>query len=288
MDYEMLVMGVKWTTNRWARSRERRKLPLHSSYEVLRARGVDYWLHLEKMDEAQLGKEIISGFLNTAEWNCHLDKPDSVKGKEMVRRLKSAVDQLPAYYVALDGHRIEDVDFHGQTIVEGKKMSILYVTAFIYAKFRKIKFGKAKSRFGPVPTSKLMHMALPDLFLMWDKAIFRNYRVPSDLFGEHSYIAFLLLMQESIFHIKETHPMGSRTGYQGLFEEINERCGYRGLPMTRLLDIANYAVGNPAKGAPNIECRRCKERTNHRLDELECDPQLAELLKDLQLGRYKL
>jgi len=290
MDYEDFLRGIMWTKKQWAHDQQKRKIPTKFHYEALRGRGEDYWLHIERMDETKVGEEIITGFLNTAEWSCHLDKPSSDKGKEMVHQLKAAVDQLPSCYNALKGYKIEDVDFQGKTVVERKEVSILSVIATIYAKFREIKFVKFRDttlRFGPVPTSKLMHMALPNLFVMWDNAIFKKYRVPSDIFGEHSYIAFLLLMQENIRHIKETHPVYSDQRNCDIVKRMNIRCGYENLPMTRLIDIANYAVGHLEEGAPDIKCHKCKKKTNQRLNKLEHVPYLAELMKTLRIIQYR-
>jgi hypothetical protein len=274
MEYEAFLRGIAWTQDVWTRDEKRRKLPQDDSYEALRRRVYDYWIHLRLMTEAQLGKEVISEFLNTRRWNCHLDSPERTNGKMIVCNLKEALEHLPECYIALRSFELANIDFHNQ--------NVLSLIAWIYSKFRQI-----KPRFGPVPASKLMHMALPNLFMMWDNAIFKSYRVPRDLFGERSYVAFLLLMQENIRHIKETHPVGSCMTSEELSRQIIMQCGYDDLPITRLLDMANYAVGHPEMAAPAIKCQRCIEMTNRRLDDLQQDLHLAELTKTLQIGRYR-
>jgi hypothetical protein len=77
-----------------------------------------------------------------------------------------------------------------------------------------------------------------------------------------------MLMQENILHIKATYPGGFGLTNQEFTGQINMQCGYKDLSTTRLLDIANYAVAYPDKGAPDIKCQKCIQVTNRRLDEL--------------------
>jgi hypothetical protein len=281
MDYEDFLSGIMWTQRQWVHNQQQRKLTKKFPYEALTGRGEDYWLHLEKMDETKLGKEIITNFLNTAEWSCHLDRPGSAKGKEMVQSLKKAVDRLPEYYAALKGLNIGELDFMSTTVLAGKSVPISPIIAEIYATYCAI-----KPRFGPVPTSKLMHMALPELFIMWDNAIIKEYHVPSYPSDKPQYLSFLVLMQENARHIKETGPAGSNVSWEGFLSHINAQCGYKALTMTRLLDIANYAVGHPEKQAPNIRCKRCCEGANARIPGLEAFIKQY-LGSDINLGRFR-
>jgi len=282
MNYSAFLSGIMWTKTQWTLDQQNRRLPMKFSYMALRAIGRDYWLHLERMNQTQLGTDIINGFLNTREWNCHLDRPSSPKGATMVNNLQSAVHKLARYYAALGLFNICDVDFFGTTLLGQMISPISLVIAEIYATFCDI-----KPRFGPVPTSKLMHMALPSLFVMWDDAIIKEYHVPSYPSDKPQYLSFLVLMQENARHIRATDPTGLNLNWGNLVAQINAQCGYNGLSMARLLDIANHAVGYPARGAPNIRCVECCERANITLSNLESHIKQVTGFQDVPLGRFK-
>jgi len=257
MEYDKFLAAILWTKAEWGKRKPKRESGCQKyqdfSYVALRARGNNYWLHLEKMNKAKLEKEIIDCFLNTRRWFCYLDPPGTPRRQRMVCNLKKAVDKLPDFYAALKGFGLEDMHF-------GK--CNLWLIDQVYSIFRQI-----EPKFGAVPASKLMHMALPNLFMMWDGAIIKEYGVKKQGlpgFGRRvwSYTAFLMLMQENIRHIKETNPRGSSVTNQELFQQINGRCGYDNLPITRLLDIANYAVSRKGSG---IKCSKCIKATNSKL-----------------------
>lgn len=279
MEYQEFLDAIAWTKDKWKRRKPTREPRCQKyacfNYSALRERGDDYWLHLEKMDEAKLGKEIIDCFLNTKKWACRLPSPDTDKGIDMVKNLRKAVDQIEEreYYAVLKGFRIEDINLQGCCVHQGVEKPILYIIDSIYSIFRQV-----KPKFGAVATSKLMHMALPNLFIMWDDMIIKEYGVRKQVLpyferAVWSYTAFLILMQENIHHIKETNPGGSSLTNQVLFQQINQQCGEKGLSITRLLDIANYAVSREKNTYQ--KCHRCIEVTKHRLEALAWYVELA-------------
>ncbi|MBI2852249.1 MAG: hypothetical protein HYX84_03995 [Chloroflexi bacterium] len=268
MNYEEFIEGINWTKQEWARMDRNRNLSEEFHYENLRKRGDEYWLHLERMTEDELAKETIDRFLNTPEWSCHLDKPSSPNGNEIVRNLKRAIDQLRQLYATLDGLNIVDIDILSNFVVIGG----IYTT-----------FCDIKPRFGPVPTSKLMHMALPNLFVMWDNAIISGYRVPAYPSDKPQYLPFLVLMQENARHIWNTRQAHSHEDLRDFVTRINKECGYEGLSLPRLLDIANYAVGHQDRKAP---CEICCKKTNTRLQEIETTVS-QHLGPDFKLGRFR-
>lgn len=287
MDYEKFLQGIAWTKSVWKQRKHADEPECHNytcfSYSALRKRGDDYWFHLERMDRTDLEEEVVDCFLNTKRWYCHLDPPGTPERERMLCNLKKAVDKLPAYYASVHSLRIEDVDFEGSVVLKGEGKPVTFAIDSIYSIFRQV-----KHRFAAVAASKLMHMAFPNLFILWDDSIINRdygYHVPKQKlegFGKRawSYIAFLILMQENIHHIKEISPWGSSVTNQELFRRINGQVGEKDLPITRLLDMANYAVAHPEKGAPTIKCHRCMQITNRKLDELEWS-------RENKVGRYK-
>lgn len=264
MDCKDFLQGIMWTKQQWTLAQSRRKLPYTSSYEYLTQKSGINWLHLETMGANALSNQIVTGFLNTAEWNCHLPGPNKPEHVQMVANLKGAVDKLPPYYAALKNFKIYDLNFFGIASLGKSPVPISLVIAEVYATFCAI-----APRFGPVPASKLMHMALRELFVMWDNAIIKGYHVPSYPSDKPQYLPFLVLMQENARHIKQTDPAESNVTWADFLGRINQQCGYKGLSMARLLDIANYAVGHPKRGAPKIKCDTCCESANRILDQLE-------------------
>jgi len=258
MEYEKFIQCIKRTKGIYAKGTFRQE----AIYEKLRERGDDYWLHLERKSEDELGKEVITGFLN--KWECRLDKPETERGKQLKCNLKKAVDQLPEYYAGLKGFRLENMQF-------GKDN--LFLIDCIYSIFRQI-----KPKFGAVPASKLMHMALPSLFMMWDDGIIKEYGVKKQVLPYFerrvwSYTAFLVLMEENIHHIRKTNPSGPSVTYDELFGQINTQCEERDLPITRLLDMANYAISRERNTFQ--KCRKCVEVASQRLDTMEWYDKLA-------------
>lgn len=284
MEYEAFMAAVQWTHNQWSQRGNARRGP---TYAQLMARGNGYWLHLENLDEHRLGTEVIQGFLNTPRWSCRLDAPSTPRGTKIVCNLHTALQQLPALYARLQGTRIENL-----ISSPGLETTLADVTQ-IYTHFRGV-----KPRFGPVPASKLMHVALPSLFMMWDDSIINGYGVPKEdlpsIGRKWSYAAFLLLMSENISHIRETYPNGLHLDYQQLIEGMNNDCGYFDHPITRLLDIANFAVGepireredlrkgraHPSQGAPHTKCKRCLERADSMMSKL------VRYTREFKPGRY--
>lgn len=287
MTYEEFLQGIKWTENHWLRlSAGKTPQPQHS-YESLRARGSNHWLHLETLSAAGLGQEIIDGFLNTATWNCHVWKPRSAEGAQVIQELQRAIHNASTYYGALRGNQLGNLNVLTMITIAGNPIPVSQVIIGVYEGFSQV-----RPRFGPVPSSKLMHMALPDLFMMWDNAIIRGYHVPqyrSILSGRPklSYLPFLLLMDENARHIRSTSGTGLSMHWPAFLAYVRAQCGYSNLvTMTRLLDIANYAVGHPQPGAPAIRCRVCCERTNSILSQVE-SALTQSTGASVRLGRFK-
>jgi hypothetical protein len=195
---------------------------------------------------------------------------------QVVHNLQNALTKLSPYYQAVAALDLENADLQAFASSSGVGSPVILIILEIYATLSHI-----QPRFGPVPASKLMHMAIPDLFIMWNDAIIKEYHVPSYPSDRPQYLAFLVLMQENIRHIRATYP-GSTSQF---VNNLNTECGYTGLPMTRLLDIANYAVGHPEKGAPHIKCEQCCEKANQRLRQLE--DFIKQQFTPAKLGRFR-
>lgn len=180
MRFKQLLEGLQYYNDQYSHWVE--------SYQRLRERGDEYWAHLEMLNESKMREQIIRSFLN--EWLCRVSYKSAAS-------LKRAVDTLPLYYSVLKDETLEDVRFDAQKNVDGQILCNSSIIKNIMQCFLKV-----KPKFGPVPASKLMHMALPDLFVMWDTQIKRKYGVPTYYYSDHAkwYVRFLKLMKLQINH----------------------------------------------------------------------------------------
>ncbi len=274
MDYSSFIKAVALARNAHSVRRKPLRKPkcqryTDFSYSALRQRGAAYWLHLDRMDEVTLGQEIVDCFLNTSKWSCHLPRPDTPKGRKMLCNLQWALSRLPPYYHAVAHMRVTNIGFGGLASLQNVMTPTTDIIDSIYSMFRQV-----GQQFSRVASSKLMHMALPELFMMWDKDIIHAYDVPRQDLDPltrrvRSYTAFMVLMQENTRHLKETHPSGSGIADVQLAHGINVQCGCTGLPMTRLLDLANFAVARLGVS----RCSACVQAANVKLDSLEWSQQ---------------
>jgi hypothetical protein len=276
MTYDEFIAGITWTKTSWGKHHH----PLSSSYDTLLNRGNNYWLNLQNLSQKQLAAQIITGFLNTREWNCHLDSPNTTKGAQIISSLASSLQVLPPYYRALNGLGLEQLDYEQQIGNGNAQLSVLDIVFTIYSSYLLI-----KPRFGPVPTSKLMHMALPNLFLMWDNSIFDAYEIRRDLTNRRSYFYFMILMQENLSHILATKGilLQNQTALNRELNNINKEFNYTDYSFPRLLDMANYAVGHLDSGAPQIKCSECIARTNAKLQSLKQSIVIGQFINKLEI-----
>ena len=219
MNYEQLFSGMDYyNRNYW-----------HwvSSYRRLRRRGDEYWLHLERLSQNEVRREII-GFLN--DWKCRVDYRSTAS-------LKQALESLPPYYAALKDESIQNIDFAESKLVENQQLSISEIVRKIMRRFLEV-----KPKFGPVAASKLMHMAIPNLFMMWDTGIKSKYRIPTYYVANHAkhYLRFLELMQLQTRHAVESYAKSHGVDSQTAALKIEGKD--EGSTLPRILDKYNFAI----------------------------------------------
>jgi len=219
LDYKQLLTGIEYYNEHyqhWVRS-----------YKTLRERGDEYWCHLERLDGNQIKGEII-GFLN--DWKCRVDRQSAIS-------LKRILNSLPPSYEALKGEVIESINFDESKIVEKQRLSNSDVTKTIMKCFLKV-----RPKFGPVAASKLMHMTIPCLFVMWDTGIRSKYRIPTYYATNHArnYLRFLKLMQLQIRHATESYAKAYGVNTQTAIHRIRKKDDYSTLP--RIVDKHNFAI----------------------------------------------
>ena len=144
---------------------------------------------------------------------------------------------MPPFYLALKNETIENINFDAQKNVEGQTLSNAEIIEVIMQYFLKI-----RPKFGSVPASKLMHMAIPGLFMMWDKGIKEKYKVPAYYYSNHAkwYIKFLKLMKVQINHTINDFIEVSGLDRQSAVQQI--RLKDRDLTLPRIVDKYNFAI----------------------------------------------
>jgi len=219
LDYKQLFKGVEYYNENYAH--------WASSYQRLRKRGDEYWLHLEKLHQEQIEDDII-GFLNR--WKCRVSYQSAAS-------LKQILENLPLYYAKMENEAIEVIDFDQSKILEKQHLLNSEMIRDIMKNFLTV-----RPKFGPVATSKLMHMAIPHLFMTWDTEIRSKYHIPNYYGTNHAqhYLRFLKLMQFQIKHAidsyAKTHNIDARTAIR----EIRKKDDISTLP--RIIDKYNFAI----------------------------------------------
>jgi len=253
MDYQQLKKGVAYHKSKYPPNND------SWSYKNLRAKGDDYWLHLERLHKSTIKTDVIDGFLQ--KWKTQIRHPDIV-----AESIAKAVSLLPDYYAGLKGIRLEDVNFQSRVTLKRKDgISEEQITTIIGSIHS---FFVQQPEIGSTITSKLIHMALPDLFVMLDRGIIDKYCVPRSYLPvikkkRKSYVAFLILMQENINHAINCYASPSPLTKEKAISAIQKNHG--NLPLTRLIDMANFAVRD-CEQAVCMECmRKAKQRWHTEL-----------------------
>lgn len=202
------------------------------SYQLLRERGYKYWTHLEMLDEGQIRGQVIGSFLN--EWLCSVSY-------ESAASLKQAVGKLSPFYLALKNETIENIRFDAEKNVKEKTLSNAEIIKEIMRCFLRV-----RPKFGSVPASKLMHMAIPTLFVMWDTGIKKKHRIPTYYYSDQAewYVRFLKLTKVQINHAINDFMKVNAVDRQRAIQQIRARDG--NLTLARIVDKYNFAVRDNA------------------------------------------
>jgi GMP synthase (glutamine-hydrolysing) len=96
---------------------------------------------------------------------------------------------------------------------------------------RLIKKSGRPGRVGPTASSKILHLTCPDLFVMWDSAIRKNYGKLED--DGEEYFQFLLTAQTQVLELEET------------IGQLSEKYGKKS---TRIVDQFNLNMARESSG----------------------------------------
>ena len=207
LDYRTLLEGVGLF--------KRLQVKFDHAYEKYVLDRREVWENLSQIDEDQI-KDTIIGFLKA--WN--IRNVNRIAPNSLGRALK----ELNKYFDVLRGKSLLSLNFDEKVNVDGKEMRVSDLIKGIYKRLSEVK------GIGSTSASKIMHGAIPELFMMWDENIRSGYGYASNEVG---YIRFMREMQLILRGVIET--------YGGSQEELcHEAYPDAKKTLTKLLDEFNY------------------------------------------------
>lgn len=139
----------------------------------------EIWDNLENVNSDQV-KDIVVSFLN--KWQCRLPY-------ECVPGLTVALQKAEPWLQPLRGSNIEDVDLLKPIKIKGEEIRILTLIENVFNTIQKVRAGRRTVAF--TATAKILHMAVPELFVMCDGSIRKAYGCEGNAAG---YANFMLKM----------------------------------------------------------------------------------------------
>lgn len=170
------------------------------------------WENLDKISREDVNK-IVLNFLN--KWKCRIPY-------KCAPRLQMALQKTHTLFSILKDEKLEALDFCRVTVTGDR---IKDVIKQIFVVLSKVKVNR--KTIGFTATTKIMHMVLPDLFVMCDENIRRAYGCEGNSEG---YFNFLRRMQKSAQGLIKEKPKAE------ICKELHK--GDRSL--NKILDEYNY------------------------------------------------
>lgn len=184
----------------------------------------DVWDRLQSLTESQVRETVVS-FPN--KWKTRI--PYGCV-PELTTVLRTLADRLSA----LRGERLLNVDF-SETRVGPMKISEVIVQCF-----ETISKVQAESRrFGFTGTTKVMHMIIPELFIMCDRSIAEGYGYAQNAVG---YGKFIVEMKHFARSLVDNYKLEFEVDDPEAIVQIQRLCNDEGKAFTKTLDEFNYAT----------------------------------------------
>ena len=177
----------------------------------------EIWDNLKNVNSDQV-KDIVVSFLN--KWRCRLPY-------ECVPGLTVALQEAEPWLQPLRGSNIEDVDLLKPIKIKGEEIRILTLIENVFNTIQKVRAGRRTVAF--TATSKILHMTIPNLFVMCDEKIRKAYGCEGNSAGYANFMLRMNLFARDL--ISQAH--GSK-------QRILSCSKWKGRTLTRLLDNYNY------------------------------------------------
>jgi hypothetical protein len=184
------------------------------------------WENLHNLSVKEIKDEVI-WFLN--KWGCRIGPQRAydivakgIKGRSIAAR---------PFLEVLNEETLEDINFDKMKEVGRRQLSNFRIIHHIFSMFCDIRY-----RFRWVATSKVLHMIIPKLFVMWDNDICAGYLL-SPSASSYAY-KFMPLMKQEANEAIVTYMNDNRCDRKTAIEEITSACD--GKSIAKLVDEYNW------------------------------------------------
>lgn len=195
---------------------------LNAQYEEAVKRR-DIWDRLDEIRDLQT-EEVVLKFLN--QWKCRISYSCAPALTEALRESAELLHQF-------DKCRLEETDLDSANVevMEGV--------------FRTITAVKAKRRtVGATATSKILHLANPNFFVMFDKEIRLGYGYSGN---DHGYSNFIKQMKQLANDVLHEYSSKRNFPIDNTFQSLAQECRSHSRTIPKLLDEYNWVKFNPPK-----------------------------------------
>lgn len=182
---------------------------------------------LKKLDDVKHVRRVIKLFL--IHWGS-MARVVSRKGLKWIE-LAETLRNLEKEFGELRKRKMLTVDFNDNTVASSIKT--------IYKKIRSYKYLGS-----PTTTSKILHLLNPEIFVMWDKAIFVSYHRRNNHidYSPEGYLEFLKEMQKEITEAVYGYKTETGKELNEIERELRER--YSNKTLAKIIDESNWIRKN--------------------------------------------
>lgn len=152
-----------------------------------------------------------------------------------IRKFKQTVESVKNYILALKNQSLENTDFN--EILQETQATVGNTASHLFSSF--VKF------LGPTGTSKALHLLLPQLVVMWDTQIRKDYGLEADA---NHFVQFQRIAKALLESVRDDFAKKHETDRDVALQEIL-RLKYGDKPKTlpKLIDEFNWATRGESK-----------------------------------------
>ena len=177
----------------------------------------EIWDNLDNVNREHV-QNIVVPFLN--KWRCRLPY-------ECVPGLTATLQRAERWLQPLRGLNIEDVDLLEPVKIKDEEIRTFILVENVFNAIQKVRARRRTVAF--TATSKILHMAIPNFFVMCDESIRKEYGCEGNGAGYANFMLRMSLFAHDL--ILQAH--GNR-------QRILDCSKWKGRTLARLLDIYNY------------------------------------------------
>lgn len=184
--------------------------------------------NLGKIDDIRHVRRVIKPFL--IQWGM-MNRVAGQKNLEW-KKLGETLRKLEKEFAKLRGKRFLNIKFNDENVSSAIKN--------IYRKIDLI-----PQLGGRTCEPKILHLLNPEIFVMWDEAIEKNYKRKNSRIRDspEGYLEFLKEAQKELREALEDHQKETGKGLDEIEEEIQHK--YKNKTLARIIDEYNWTVAHP-------------------------------------------